>query len=119
LAKLRSYLKPGGQIHIVVPNARSLHRRIGKAMGLLRSADDFSARDIQLGHMRVYDINLLTQHIAAAGLETVDLQGILIKPLSNAQMQSWEPAVIDALLEVGKEEPDLCNELYLRVKAQP
>jgi hypothetical protein len=86
-------------------------------MGLLRGLNDYSARDIQLGHMRVYDISLLTQHVAAAGLEVIDLQGILIKPLSNAQMQSWGPAVIDALFEVGREEPDLCNELYIRVKA--
>ncbi len=114
LAKLASLLQPDGQVHIVVPNSRSLHRRIGKAMGLLRELDEFSARDIQLCHMRVYDLPLLNRHIEAAGLRTVGTDGIMIKPLSNGQMQAWDPAVINALLEVGRDEPDLCNELYLR-----
>jgi 2-polyprenyl-3-methyl-5-hydroxy-6-metoxy-1,4-benzoquinol methylase len=114
LAKLASFLRPGGQLHIVVPNARSLHRRVGKAMGLLKELSDFSPRDIQYGHKRVYDSALLTQHLEAAGLRVDEAQGVLVKPLSNAQMQSWDPAVVRALFEVGKEEPGLCNELYVR-----
>jgi 2-polyprenyl-3-methyl-5-hydroxy-6-metoxy-1,4-benzoquinol methylase len=114
LARLASFLKPGGQLHLIVPNARSLHRRIGKAMGLLRELNDFSPRDIQYGHQRVYDSELLTQHLEAAGLRVAQAQGVLIKSLSNAQMQSWDPAVIRALFAVGKEEPGLCNELYFR-----
>jgi 2-polyprenyl-3-methyl-5-hydroxy-6-metoxy-1,4-benzoquinol methylase len=115
LRKLAGYLAPMGQLHLVVPNARSLHRRLGKAMGLLAHLDSFSPRDIQYGHRRVYDRCLLTQHVEAAGLQVVETQGVLIKPLSNAQMESWDPAVIQALFEVGREEPDLCNELYMRV----
>jgi 2-polyprenyl-3-methyl-5-hydroxy-6-metoxy-1,4-benzoquinol methylase len=115
LQKLERYLAPKGQLHLVVPNARSLHRRLGKAMGLLPSLHSFSARDIQYGHRRVYDQDLLTQHVEAAGLQVVEVQGVLIKPLSNAQMESWDPATIEALFVVGHEEPDLCNELYVRV----
>jgi 2-polyprenyl-3-methyl-5-hydroxy-6-metoxy-1,4-benzoquinol methylase len=114
LQKLAGYLAPQGQLHLVVPNARSLHRRLGKAMGLLASLDSFSPRDIQYGHRRVYDRDLLTRHIEAAGLQVSDTQGVLIKPLSNAQMESWDPAIIQALFTVGQEEPDLCNELYVR-----
>lgn len=114
LVKLASFLKPGGQLHLVVPNARSLHRRVGKAMGLLKELNDFSPRDIQYGHQRVYDSLLLRQHLEAAGLRVAQAQGVLIKPLSNAQMLAWDPAVIRALFEVGQDEPDLCNELYLR-----
>lgn len=114
LAKLRAYLQPGGQLHLIVPNARSLHRRIGKAMGLLRELSDFSPRDRQYGHRRVYDQALLARHLEEAGLQLIQIQGVLIKPLSNAQMLSWDPAIIRALFEVGKEEPDLCNELYVR-----
>lgn len=114
LRKLEGWLAPAGQIHLIVPNARSLHRRIGKAMGLLKRLDDFSPRDVQLGHMRVYDRELLTRHVEQAGLRVAETRGILVKPLSNAQMQTWDPAVIRALFEVGKDEPDLCNELYLR-----
>jgi 2-polyprenyl-3-methyl-5-hydroxy-6-metoxy-1,4-benzoquinol methylase len=114
LTGLASFLEPGGQIHVIVPNAGSLHRRIGKAMGLLRDRHAFSGRDIQLGHMRVYDQAWLTRDVNEAGLEVVEAQGIMIKPLSNVQMQTWDPALIDALLEVGKELPELCNELYIR-----
>jgi 2-polyprenyl-3-methyl-5-hydroxy-6-metoxy-1,4-benzoquinol methylase len=119
LAGLASFLKPGGQLHLIVPNARSLHRRIGQAMGLIRELNDFSPRDIQYGHRRVYDSELLTQHLEAAGLRVAQAQGVLIKPLSNAQMQSWDPAVIRALFAVGKEEPGLCNELYFRAVTGP
>lgn len=115
LRKLAGYLAPEGQLHLVVPNARSLHRRIGKAMGLLAHLDSFSPRDIQYGHRRVYDRALLTQHVEAAGLQIVETHGVLIKPLSNTQMESWDPDVIRALFVVGQEEPDLCNELYVRV----
>jgi 2-polyprenyl-3-methyl-5-hydroxy-6-metoxy-1,4-benzoquinol methylase len=115
LAKLGSFLKPEGQLHVVVPNARSLHRRVGKAMGLLKDLTDFSPRDIQYGHKRVYDSTLLVEHVEAAGLRVDQAQGVLIKPLSNAQMQSWDPEIVLALFEVGKEEPGLCNELYFRV----
>jgi 2-polyprenyl-3-methyl-5-hydroxy-6-metoxy-1,4-benzoquinol methylase len=114
LAKLASFLKAGGQLHVVVPNSHSLHRRVGKAMGLLSELTDFSARDIQYGHKRVYDRALLGRHLEAAGLRVAQEQGVLIKPLSNAQMLNWDPAVIQALFEVGKEAPDLCNELYFR-----
>lgn len=114
LQKLAGYLPPEGQLHLVVPNARSLHRRIGKAMGLLPQLDSFSPRDIQYGHRRVYDWELLARHVKAAGLTVVETHGVLIKPLSNAQMESWDPEIIQALFEVGREEPDLCNELYVR-----
>jgi 2-polyprenyl-3-methyl-5-hydroxy-6-metoxy-1,4-benzoquinol methylase len=115
LQKLERYLAPQGQLHLVVPNARSLHRRVGQAMGLLPSLHSFSARDIQYGHRRVYDRDLLTRHVEAAGFQVLETQGVLIKPLSNAQMESWDPSVIQALFIVGHEEPDLCNELYVRV----
>lgn len=115
LSQLAALLHSNGQIHLIVPNAGSLHRRIGKAMGLLSDLHAFSERDVQLGHMRVYDLELLIRHVEAAGLRALAVEGVLIKPLSNAQMQSWDPGIVRALLEVGRELPELCNELYLRV----
>jgi 2-polyprenyl-3-methyl-5-hydroxy-6-metoxy-1,4-benzoquinol methylase len=114
LRRLAGLLTPRGQLHIVVPNARSLHRRLGKAMGLLEDLHEFSARDIQLGHQRVYDLASLSRDVHEGGLQIVDVEGIMLKPLSNAQMEQWDPRVINGLLEVGREVPDLCNELYAR-----
>jgi len=115
LKKARNWLTKKGGMHIIVPNATSLHRRIGKAMGLLKELNDFSERDRQLGHKRVYDKKLLLEHVNKANLKVERLQGILLKPLSNAQMMSWPKELIDALFIVGSEmPPEHCNELYLK-----
>jgi len=39
---------------------------------------------------------------------------VLLKPLSNSQMESWDPDIIEALYEVGKELPDYCSPIYAR-----
>lgn len=115
LAKVRNWLAKKGAIHIIVPNATSLHRRIGKAMGLLKELNDFSERDKKLGHKRVYDKTLLLEHVNKANLRVERLEGILLKPFSNAQMMSWPKEVIDALFIVGSDmPPDYCNELCLK-----
>jgi 2-polyprenyl-3-methyl-5-hydroxy-6-metoxy-1,4-benzoquinol methylase len=111
-----SWLKPGGQLHIIVPNAGSLNRRIGLAMGLLPDLHHLHERDHQLGHRRVYDVELLQAHIEAAGLSASAPEGILLKPLSNGQMESWDPKIIAALFAVGKEYPLLCNQLYVTAR---
>ncbi len=116
LKKMSTWLVPqqSAAIHIVVPNADSLHRRIGVAMGMIPSVTALSERDHRYGHKRVYTRSLLEEHVRAAGLEVSEVVGIYLKPLANAQMEQWPRDLVDAFYQVGKQFPDACAELYLK-----
>jgi SAM-dependent methyltransferase len=116
LKKAAGWLKPGGILHANVPNAFSLHRRIGVAMGALKDCRDFSERDRAFGHFRVYDRPLLRRHVERAGLRITQQGGIFLKPLSNAQMMEWKPELLEAFFAVGKSLPDLCAEIYINAR---
>jgi 2-polyprenyl-3-methyl-5-hydroxy-6-metoxy-1,4-benzoquinol methylase len=112
LHTIREWIEPNGRLHLVVPNAQSLHRRLGTYMGLLNSPNDLSERDHKYGHRRVYDIDLLRNHITRAGWLVERVTGVFLKPLSNAQMTAFSPELIEALFAVGRELPLYGAELY-------
>lgn len=116
LRKIKAWLDPKvpSAIHLTVPNANSLHRKIGVAMGSIPSVTSLSERDHLIGHQRVYTSTLLRQHIEEAGLKVDVLQGIYLKPLTHADMESWPLERINAFYEVGKEFPEICAELYVK-----
>ena len=49
LKRIGGWIAPGGRLHVVVQNAESLHRRIGKALGCLPSLTHLSAQKRRLG----------------------------------------------------------------------
>jgi 2-polyprenyl-3-methyl-5-hydroxy-6-metoxy-1,4-benzoquinol methylase len=112
LERIRNWVAPDGRLHLVVPNALSLHRRLGVYMGMLSAPNAFSERDRLYGHCRVYDPDLLRQHLVEAGWKVELVTGCFLKPLSNAQMMQFTPELLDALFEVGRELPRYCSELY-------
>lgn len=102
---LRSWLKPGGEMVVVVPNRESLHRQLAVAMGLQSSLDTLSTRDHLVGHQRVYDLGTLEQHLREAGFEPFDRRGFFLKTLPNGMMLDHSPALIRALNTVGDSLP--------------
>ncbi len=96
-----------------VPHAMSLHRRIGVAMGLIKSVTGLSKADQKLGHRRVYTKKALVADATAAGLQVIDDGGFFIKPLSNAQMETWSPDLLSAFFEVGRTMKEYAAEIYL------
>jgi 2-polyprenyl-3-methyl-5-hydroxy-6-metoxy-1,4-benzoquinol methylase len=112
LKRAKEWLEPEGKIYIIVPNALSLNRQVGKAMGMLKELNELHERDILVGHRRVYDPKRLLADIKMAGLKEVFINGILLKPLSDAQMQTWDKKLIEAFYEVGKNYPSICTEIY-------
>jgi len=118
LARAARWLEPGGVIHIVVPNANALNRKVGRAMGMLERLDQIHEGDVRLGHQRVYSWKALRADIEAAGLAATHWDGILLKPLSDAQMKDWDTKIVDALYEVGKELPEYCSEIYAECQAR-
>lgn len=69
--------------------------------------------DLDIGHRRVYDQELRSDHLRLANLSVFHWEGSFLKPLSNAQMQYWPEMLIRTFRQVGRELPDYCAELYV------
>lgn len=117
--RFKSLLSPGGTMFIAVPNARSLHRLIGHEAGLLDDVYRLSEQDHALGHKRYFDLERITALVEAAGLEIVHRQGLMLKPVTAAQMKAlgWEKNIIDALFKVGDRYPEIAN--CILIEARP
>jgi 2-polyprenyl-3-methyl-5-hydroxy-6-metoxy-1,4-benzoquinol methylase len=105
LKRSHDWLAEGGRMILVVPNATSLHRRLGVKMGALKTVYDFSERDYRLGHQRVYDLETLKADALAAGYKIIHIQGFFLKILPVAMMADFSEALVKALFEVGDEIP--------------
>ena len=110
LRRFRAFLKPGGQTFVAVPNAEALNRRVGKAAGLLEDLDRLSAGHLALGHRRLFTRARLTELATAAGYAVAHVEGLFLKPLATRQLQQLVlgEAVLQGLLSVGVEYPELC-----------
>jgi hypothetical protein len=115
LARYAAALAPGGTAIIVVPNARSLHRLIGQAAGLLDNVHRLSPQDLELGHKRYFDLESLVRLVTGAGLGIRLVEGIMLKPVTTAQLATLalSPAVLEALFRVGVDHPAIANAIYV------
>jgi 2-polyprenyl-3-methyl-5-hydroxy-6-metoxy-1,4-benzoquinol methylase len=113
----KKFLKPGGRIHVTVPNAESFHRLIGKHMGMLENETSLNGYDIVVGHQRVYTFFLLSSHIQSAGLKIIDRTGVMFKALSNSQINElidvYGEKLTDSLFELGKKFYKNAAEVYV------
>jgi 2-polyprenyl-3-methyl-5-hydroxy-6-metoxy-1,4-benzoquinol methylase len=113
LRATRELLAPGGTAIVTVPNANSIHRHVGVAMGMLGAVTDLNDDDRRIGHRRVYTSDVLAGDVEASGLHVEHAGGVYLKPLSNAQIEQWPEELIQAFYEVGKQWPDMCAELMV------
>jgi SAM-dependent methyltransferase len=121
LRAARSLLGASGIVHVNVPNALSLHRRLARAMGLIATENELTARNRQLAQYRVFDLDGLMGLAASAGFRVVEKGGYFIKPFTHAQMQSLGSVlskdVLDGLWRLGRELPELASEIYVNLEA--
>lgn len=115
LARFRDSLAPAGMLFVAVPNARSLHRRLGQAAGLLPDLHALSEFDRQLGHRRYFDLATVTRMVEGAGYRITARHGLVLKPLTTQQLLDVRlpPDVWDAFIQVGYDLPDAANAIYL------
>lgn len=99
------WLAPKGNMIITVPNGKSIHRRIGVEMGMLKYPTELNEDDIRIGHRRVFTIETLRTVIMQAGLNILKEEGILLKPLSNRQMIDWPDTLFEAYYALAKKLP--------------
>jgi len=105
LAGVREWLRPGGSIIVIVPNAQSLHRRLAVRMGLQERLDALSPRDHLVGHQRVYDLERLRGDLERAGFRPAEEFGYQLKTVPNAMMADWPPELLAALVDISEELP--------------
>lgn len=114
VVKAARFVKLTGTVFVMVPNAYSLHRRVGVAMGLLTSVDDFSESDKRQGHRRVYTEERLRTDLEAGRLCVDELGTFFIKPLSNAQMEQLDPQIANAFFMISQDLPGLGSMIYAK-----
>lgn len=114
LRRAAAWLRPGGQIQMSVPNARSLHRQAGVLMGRIDTLYTFSEKDHAHGHRRIYDPDSLRADVLAAGLEIVAEGGWLLKPVADAQIEAdWSPELLAAYMRLGERYPEIAANIYV------
>lgn len=113
--KFKEFLSPNGKLFIGVPNANSLHRLIGYEAGLLSDVHNLSEYDLQLGHKRYFDMDILTEMIQKSGLKITDKKGLFLKPITTSQMKDlgWSRDVVSALLKLGDRFPEISNSIVI------
>jgi 2-polyprenyl-3-methyl-5-hydroxy-6-metoxy-1,4-benzoquinol methylase len=116
LKKVEGILSDEGTVYISVPNCMSLNRRAGYKMGLLPTYSQLAPKDIEVGHRRLYTVQMLTDHIEKAGMRLEAMKGIYLKPLSEKQMFSLGEEAINAFHLIGEEIPEYCATLFAIAK---
>ncbi len=112
LGKLKSWAHAGSDVHITVPNAVSLHRRIGLKMGLLKNPLELSPQDIEIGHHTSYTLEIFRDQLESAGFEVNYIKGIFLKPVNSAWMMDWTDELLDAFNEMAEELPEYSGFFY-------
>lgn len=121
LRAIRASMGENALLHVNVPSANSLHRRLAKAMGIIGSLNDPSARNVRMQQHRVYDLPTLRDDLLAAGLRPVGSGGIFLKPFTHAQMervvQALDADILPGLALLGREFPELASEVFVEAVA--
>jgi carbamoyl-phosphate synthase large subunit len=112
LKLLRSWLSEKGNLHIVVPNALSLHRRIGLKMGLLKDPMELSPQELEVGHHHSFTTDIFKKELERSGLKVNFLKGIFLKPLSSGQMMDWPEGLLEAYNKLSGDLPEYTAFLY-------
>ena len=109
-------LSSNGILHVNVPNATSLHRRLARAMGLIGDEHELTARNRALEQYRIYDRDSLVGLLSSSGFEIESTGGYFMKPFTHSQMETLgflSEAMIEGLYDLGCEYADLAAEIYV------
>jgi SAM-dependent methyltransferase len=118
LRETREWLKPGGHITVSVPNADSLHRRLGVELGLMKVTTELTMADLKKGHLRVYTKESFREDVLSAGYNIDWIKGSFVKTVTDAEMKRnafYSVNKLRAIYEMSKRlDPELCAELIMR-----
>jgi 2-polyprenyl-3-methyl-5-hydroxy-6-metoxy-1,4-benzoquinol methylase len=102
-----------GHVHVSLQNPQSLHRLLGRAMGMIDDLKAVSARGERFETLRLLDADDLAAEATSVGLRCVHREGVMVKPLANAGMSALGDDVLEGFIELAADLPDHCAMNYL------
>jgi 2-polyprenyl-3-methyl-5-hydroxy-6-metoxy-1,4-benzoquinol methylase len=115
----RDWLRNGGRLFLVCPNANAASRQIAVKMGLIAHNAAVTPAEAAHGHRITYTFDTLERDARAGGLRVLARSGIFFKALANFQ---WDrlletdivsPEYLEGCYQLGQQYPDLCASLFL------
>jgi len=108
------WLKPGGRIIASVPNADSIHRKIGVRIGIIKNTSDLSESDVRIGHRRVFRRKEFEALFEDLNLKIIESSGFFLKFFPNSELEeSFSEEFILELMRLGQQSPENSAELFL------
>ena len=105
LRRMKRWLKPGGIAFVSVPNADSLHRKMGVILGIQKDTNDLGESDRSIGHRRVSRQHELEFDLENAGFRILCNLSMGLKVLPNSLLMGLTDAQLAALIDLGEEVP--------------
>lgn len=109
-------------LHINVPNANSIHNQLAVKMGLIEDIFAQSKLANQMQRHSTFDTSRLIRFVRGCGFEVINTGGYFLKPFTYSQLSSMldkeiiTEKVLDALYELGQEQPHQAAEIYVNVQ---
>lgn len=120
LQRFHRFLDPQGVLFVAVPNARSLHRLLGHALGLMPDVHALSQSDRDLGHKRYFDAASIAALVTDCGYRIEHIHGLMLKPFTTGQLQPLREQLGDgldrALIDVGFDLPEIANGVLIQAR---
>jgi 2-polyprenyl-3-methyl-5-hydroxy-6-metoxy-1,4-benzoquinol methylase len=113
LRACRQRLAPAGHVHLTLQNPRSIHRLCALELGLIESLTEISERGAQWGTRGLWSAEELQALASQAGLRTVAREGVMLKPLPNAQMAELSEEILEGFARAARHLPEHCAMNYL------
>lgn len=122
LKRIGRWLKPGGRLYVVVPNANAASRQIAVQMGVVDYNSAVTEAEHIHGHRATYSLDTLTSVVRKADLNIVRTGGVFFKPLANYQFDGLagsdllSPEFYEGCYQLGFRYPDLSASVYAVVE---
>lgn len=124
LDNIKKCLAKDGIIIAVVPNANAFSRRLAQQMGIISDLYELTKNDLTHGHRRVYDRSTLFIDFDNAGLEIVQVEGVIFKILADFQLNEMlnngiiSEEHIWGLQKMAVDQPELCDSIFVVAKTK-
>lgn len=122
LGAIRQVCSKDTVVHINVPNANSMHRLLGMAMGLLKDVHDMSGNNVDFQQNNVFDSDNLRKMVEDNGFVVIEEGSFFVKPFSHKQMYAMvekeiiNETVLDGLYKLGDYMPEFGSEIYVNCR---
>ncbi len=110
------------QVHVNVPNARSLHRLLAFEMGLIQQLHTLSEQQRALQQHRTFDIEQLASLCESHGFEVFERGSYFVKPFTHRQMSDIQATgllderMLQGLYGLEKHLPGLGSEIFVHLR---